>query len=809
MLLLLLLAGCGTASQPVSPSALQGRVLLWHTWTNEEATALADVLARFQEIHPAVVIKQEAFGSADEMLQQFQLAAAAGLGPDLMIAPSDWIPPLSAIQLIDEIGVAVDPTLLDRYLPTAVESLRYQDGLYGLPVTLDTMVLYYDRDLVEQPPATLEGLLAAATAGQLVALGTTFVDAFWGVPAFGGQLFDVEQRVILDRGGLANWLAWLKDAREAPGMILESNRAALLSRFITDGIAYYVGSTSEYRDIVEGRAMEVLAATSAVTRTAQGDAAAVAQIGVAPLPAGPTGSAGPFLQVQALLFSTVSSANQRTLALALAQFMTNAEQQTTLMREARLVPANNRVRVNPRLDPVVATFAAQARNAVPLSNAPALATVFRLGGDAYVRVLEGGIEPATAAANTTVAINEANGFTDVASPQFECRGVGTLYLGSALEGKAADALQEVITQLRRDCPTILVNVDTVTLENGANRLMEPLVANGRLDLVVAPQSWVLKLAPQTVLADLTATVAVETLQRYRPTTVAALRYENRLYGLPLAMHLDALYVNKALVNEPALTLDDLRTQAMNGVPIWLDTTFLRTYWGLTAFGGELFSSADPTYQAQLDQGGFADWLQWLRETRTTAGLHLSFDRSAVERQFLTGQSAYLVADAAFLTAARAALGRDQVAVALLPAGPGGEGQSLLRTTGFLYSRRLSPQQLALALELTNYITSIENQTTMLTLANLLPTNAGVEGADDPALATFLEQSTRTHLLPTLPAINDLLDIAEQAYPAVLQENVDPVDAATAVTQQIKARMDRDAAMENGANWAAVGKEERP
>ena len=50
---------------------------------------------------------------------------------------------------------------------------------------------------------------------------------FGVVQAFGGRLFGEEYRVILDRGGFANWLAWLKDARDTPGMILDSNREGI------------------------------------------------------------------------------------------------------------------------------------------------------------------------------------------------------------------------------------------------------------------------------------------------------------------------------------------------------------------------------------------------------------------------------------------------------------------------------------------------------------------------------------------------------------------------------------------------------
>jgi len=426
VLLLVFFAGCAPTNQPPS-AALQGRVLLWHAWTDSEAVALAAVIARFQAIHPAVIVKTQAFASQDELLYQFRIAAASGLGPDLILAPTEWIRLLHGADLIDEIGDQVEAPLLARYLPASIISLRYQNGLYGLPVTLDTMILYYNRQQVKQPPTTLADLLAAANASQLVEMSTTFLDAFWGVRAFGGQLFDAEQRVILDQGGFAHWLGWLKAARETPGMILESNRASLHERFVSEGITYYVGSTREYSTMLARKrgktaatANSGIADPSAVAQMAI-DPAIVDQIGVALLPSGPEGDAGPFLQVQALLFSTASSTNQRTLALALAHFMTNAEQQATLMREAWLIPANQRVQVNPRLEPVSAIFVAQAHKALPLPNATEMDAVFRLGNGVYAQVLEGLLDPATAAISLTVTINEANGFTSLAGLPSECR----------------------------------------------------------------------------------------------------------------------------------------------------------------------------------------------------------------------------------------------------------------------------------------------------------------------------------------------------------------------------------------------------
>ena len=396
LLLSLFVAAC-TFTQPQNPATLQGRVLLWHAWPEPKAAALTAVLNRFQALYPEVVVKQQAFATPAALLSQFQTAAAAGLGPDLILAPSGWIRPLQEAKLIDNIAATLPSTTIDRFWPAGRTAMRYQVGIYGLPLAVETMVLYYDRRLVEQPPATLDELLVAATDGQIVELSTTFVDAFWGVQAFGGQLLDSDGRVALDQGGLAEWLAWLESARATPDLILEANRAALLERFITGGVAYYVGQTNEYAAILAGRTPD----------PAADNQAAVAQIGVAALPQGPSASAGPFLQTEGLLFSNVSSANQRVLALALAQFITNAEQQTTLMRTAGLLPANRRVQVNVALEPVIAAMLTQVRTAAPLPNSPTLETLFRLGDSAYSQVLEGEIDPVTAAANLTAAINES------------------------------------------------------------------------------------------------------------------------------------------------------------------------------------------------------------------------------------------------------------------------------------------------------------------------------------------------------------------------------------------------------------------
>ncbi len=757
LLLLLSLAAC---NRTASENVVRGRMLLWHTWQESDAEALSALLAAFAAVHPDVVVKEQRFLTVDEMLTQFQNAAEAGLGPDLILAPGDDVQHLAAAGLIDSIDAVVDEAITQRYIPAALDALRYDDKLYGLPATIDTLVLYYDKRQVETPATTLEQLLATAMTGQGVAISTNFTDAFWGVQAFGGQLIDAQGRVILDRGGFANWLAWLDEARDAPGMILDANREVLRATFAANGIAYYVGYASELRSLLESMAPD--------------------RIGVAVLPAGPNGSAGPFLAVQAFQFSTVSSANQREVALELATFLTNAEQQSTLMRRTHLIPANNRVRINERLNPMIASFVAQARTAVPLPNLPQMEAVLRFGGDAYTRVLEGVLAPAEAAIAVTNAINEANGLAVNAAPEQLCAGVGTLYLGYALSEPMVAALTEVIAALRTDCPTIFVSARAVTQAEVAQQLLTPLAANGRLDLLFVPQSWIPDLAAQGHLRDLTGLVDAETLQRYRPVAVDAMRYGNGLYGLPAAIELDALYYNQDLVSQPARTVTELRTQAGDGLSIMLDVSFLHGFWGISAFGGQLF---DPNLRLTLDQGGFASWLAWLDSVRESHNIQLSTDRATLRARFIAGESAYYVGGPDELRALQDALGITKVGVTTLPSGPEGDAGPLLRATGLLLSTRLTDEQQSLALEVINYVTSIDSQRRFLELADSVPTNVGLDVADDAPLAAFVQQARTAQLLVNAPQMELILGMGNYAYQAVLVDDFAPTAAVAALKRR--------------------------
>lgn len=740
-------------------------MLLWHAWQNDEANALNEVIDRFRAIHPDVTVQERTFATPAEMRAEFETAARSGLGPDLFVAPSSWVRTLADADLISAINFQLEDSATERYTPVALETVRYQDRLYGLPAAINVMALFYRTGLVEQPATTLDALLAEAAQGRIVALPTSFFDAFWGVAAFGGRLVDEEGRVVLDRGGFANWLDWLKNAREAPGMILDSNREVLRNRFVDDGVAYYAGYAAEYNALVDALGAEA--------------------IGVAPLPNGPTGSAGPLLTTQALLFSAVSSANQRQLALELATFITNAEQEATLMRSGRLVPANGRVRVNSRLNPDIANFVAQARSAIPVTNSPLLDEVFTNGADAYTKALEGVLESTEAAYEITSTINEINGFDPSDAPQFGCQGVGTIDFVHTLAGVAAEAFDELLQRFRAQCPILIIRSEQVEPDDLVARLSAAKQGGSGIDLVLAPQSALRDLLAAGLVADLTPYVDNETLQRYRPEAVSALRWQNGLYGLPVGLDLNALYFNRSLVPNPAQTLADLRGQAEQGAPIQLDVRFGQAFWGVGAMGGRLYDDDGKVF---IDQPAFTEWLTWLSAAQSEANLLTTRASDELLANFIAGRSAYLIGGAEHLPALQAQMSTDAFGLAVLPAGPNGDATPLYRVRTFLLPRTVSEQQARLALEFVAFATNAENQNQWMERVSQLPANANVDVNQLPALATFSEQLRTAQRTDNGPEMAALLARGDQLYRAVLNDDVAPAAAVEQFVQTVNAAL---------------------
>lgn len=724
-------------------------ILLWHNLSEPDATALTNVLDRYRRANPGVDIIVQPQGPMME--DEFVRAMRSGLGPDLLLTRSVNLLTLAGANALRPIDDQVSEEQRQRYLSTALQTLRHGGELYGLPVAMDTLVLYYQRTLVERPPTTVDQLLQAASGGQRVLMNSQFIDAIWSARAFGVDLFDSNGEPQDATAGIANWLTWMEQVRDTPGFITDDNGEALRNRFLEGDIPYYIGHAYELNSLSD---------------------AFGADLGVAQLPAGPAGSAGPVLTTAGLLFNAMSSPNQLMLALDLARFITSSDQQAAMMREANIVPANVRTRISEGLYPEVATIEAQARTALPWYNDSEIQAAYAALANAYNQTAVGLASASEAAAALQATLVAEHGFPGAPMVSL-CIASGELTIVTSGGANYAAILGALIDAFSEVCPNIRVTVTRVAQDE-----MGAVVANRTqpADLFFFPHSVMRGLIETGGVRPITDLIDTALVQQMRPIAIEAVRVDGELYGAPLFIGLQTLFYNKALVPDPAGTLADLRAQAQAGVPIVLNADFEWSFWGVGAFGGRLY---DDNGQFALAPQALIDWLTWLQESQKNFGIRTA-THATIEANFAAGATAYLVTSSEQENELLLNIPKADLSVALLPEGPTGPGRPFVWIDGLMINAAIDDAQLDLAARFLNFAAGSDGQTELLERHLLLPANSAVLIDRHPNVMRMAEQLQSAQLSQAQPWLPLVFQLGDAVYRQVLVDGADPTEAVAAM-----------------------------
>jgi arabinogalactan oligomer / maltooligosaccharide transport system substrate-binding protein len=383
----------GTASQqaqvPTATPEPAGRIVLWHSWGSGAGDALATILGNFQTNYPQVTVDTLFVADAD-LPKAYADAVLAGSGPDLVLAPTWWLSDFVDLGVVQPLDMSVDSATLDGYWPAAVDNLRWNGQLYGLPTDFELVSLFVNSALAPGgAPATTADMLAQAQAAPTQGAGfyNSLYHLFWGLPAYGGRLFDENGAVVLDQGGdVAGYLAWLRQMSETQGSYVDTDYGMLLDRFKKGEFAYFVDGPWAIDEL---------------------SAALGSNLAVASLPAGPLGPAQPWLHADGVMLNPSTAPEQQRLALLFAQHLTSAESGATLARLAKRLPANRNAVSGD--NPLLQGFMNQAATAQAMPNRPEMEEVWGYAGDMVVKVVDGNADPSATVQETAALINEANG----------------------------------------------------------------------------------------------------------------------------------------------------------------------------------------------------------------------------------------------------------------------------------------------------------------------------------------------------------------------------------------------------------------
>ena len=362
LLLLLLLIACPEQEQ--SGDA----VVLWTSYRGEELTALEGVVEDFNTRSTDTKIELLAVPSK-AYKSRLQSAIPRGNGPDLFIEAHELTGEWSKNNLLQP-ALEMD---LDRFTPAAVEALRYGDQVWGVPIAVKSLALYYNKDLVPTPPATMSELLEVgreATGGR--ALIYEAGEFYFHAPLLHGFGGEVDLRddgtVGVQTDAIARSMAWARGLTESGDLPLEADGAMVSTLFNQAEVAFAINGPWFLGQI---RGVD---------------------FGVAPLPIlDETGEPlRPFLTVEAIFRADQGKAADEDIRTVI-EAIAGLDGAVRRAVQGRQVPALLAARQHPdvRDDPVLSTFALQAETAVPMSNRPEMSVVWEPANRALRSVLAG------------------------------------------------------------------------------------------------------------------------------------------------------------------------------------------------------------------------------------------------------------------------------------------------------------------------------------------------------------------------------------------------------------------------------------
>lgn len=179
--------GCSNGSKPADNSGKKTVIKYWQHSSAARDNMMKTIAYEFMQANQDIDVQMEFIPEADYATKLIS-SLATNAAPDVMQVESGMIPRLvkaDAIQPLDE-KVLPSATIKNDFVPAAVDGLQVGGKYYGMPTDMQTIVLYWNKDLVsaagldaEKGPQTWDELLSWAKKLTKVENGK-MVQSGWG-----------------------------------------------------------------------------------------------------------------------------------------------------------------------------------------------------------------------------------------------------------------------------------------------------------------------------------------------------------------------------------------------------------------------------------------------------------------------------------------------------------------------------------------------------------------------------------------------------------------------------------------------------
>ncbi len=389
-------AALPTAASPTAAAAPTAPVTLtlWHSYRDDERKALDELVAAWNAKHPLLTVTALAV-PFDALIDKVQVAIPNGNGPDLLVFAHDKIGTWARDGLIAPLGDFANKDRLQRFLGQTVKPLVYERAIYGLPLAFKSMVLFYNKKMIKDPPSTLAQLVEVAKGftdpkNEAYGLAYDAADLYAHAAflhAYGGKVWNEDTRKLeVNTPQAIQAIETVKKLYTEAKILPKGVTGFMVTAMFNDGKTPFVFSGPWF--------------VSEISKDIQW--------GVAVLPTVEEGKPMlPYLGSEAVLLSAKTAHKEE--ALQVLDYLTSDEAALTRLEHGHQMVANVKVYENARLlqDPVVKVFRAQADRSVPMPNAVEPGVAWTPYSTALRKAIFGEAKAADALAEADKQIQEA------------------------------------------------------------------------------------------------------------------------------------------------------------------------------------------------------------------------------------------------------------------------------------------------------------------------------------------------------------------------------------------------------------------
>ena len=384
------LVGAACGSSPTSSNATEptADIQIYSQKDPGLEDLLKQQITEFEGLHKTITVKIVHY-STEDLRTNFQTAAIAHTGPELVYGPNDNIGPWVTLKIIQPIDSVMGSDFINQFAKNAVGAVSYKGHVYAAPdINGNHLMLLYNKKLIQTPPATTDDLIAkgkALTDTSKNQFGLVFNEneAFWLMPwigGFGGAVFDANTKPTLNTQAVIDALAFersLKTQGVAPNT---ADYAKADSLFSSGNAAMLINGD-----------WSLAAYTKALG----------SNFGIAPLPQVSKTSkwAAPYTASRGYSINAATTGDKLAAAKIFLRFISQASQNVKVAPLGN-IPANAAAANDStvKADPILSASAAALVHGVPQPIVPEMRAIYDAIKTPLADVMNGKQDPAAAAA---------------------------------------------------------------------------------------------------------------------------------------------------------------------------------------------------------------------------------------------------------------------------------------------------------------------------------------------------------------------------------------------------------------------------